>query len=171
MAGQRGAEGPPGRLPLCRAWTDRVYYQGETCAFAGATYQAVRDTGRRPPDEDWTCLAERGTDGRGIRVRGTHNADETYEALDVVMLNGSSFIATRDLPGVCPGDGWQLWASRGSRGERGETGLRGAPGARGDRGEAAPGIVALTVEADTVLTLTLADGSLLTCDLYNLVAR
>jgi hypothetical protein len=49
-----------------------------------------------------------------------------------VALNGSSFVALKDRPGDCPGDGWQLLASAGKRGERG---LRGPIG---DTGPAAP---------------------------------
>jgi hypothetical protein len=43
--------------------------------------------------------------GKNLRVRGTFIADAKYEQLDVVMLNGSSFIARADNPGECPGEG------------------------------------------------------------------
>ena len=32
----------------------------------------------------------------------------SYGELDIVALNGGSFIARQDNPGACPGDGWQL---------------------------------------------------------------
>jgi hypothetical protein len=70
-----------------------------------------------------------GIDGRSVRVRGTYDPAETYAALDIVALNGGSFIARRDNPGPCPGTGWQLIASQGKRGPKGERGLQGIPGA------------------------------------------
>jgi hypothetical protein len=66
-----------------------------------------------------------------LRMRGTHDGAELYLANDVVALNGSSFVALKDRPGDCPGDGWQLLASAGKRGPRGE---RGPQGQRGDDG-------------------------------------
>jgi hypothetical protein len=41
-------------------------------------------------------------------IRGTFDAYETYKQLDKVACDGASFIATRDDPGVCPGENWQL---------------------------------------------------------------
>jgi hypothetical protein len=54
--------------------------------------------------------------------------------LDVVALNGGSFMARRDGPGPCPGPDWQLIASPGKQGERGRNGERGAIGPRGVEG-------------------------------------
>jgi hypothetical protein len=73
----------------------------------------------------------------GLRLRGSFDVAAEYLAHDVVVRNGSSFVALRDRPGVCPGEHWQLLASKGDRGERG---VRGPRGLTGDRGEAAPGI-------------------------------
>ena len=78
---------------------------------------------------------ERGEDARSPAVRGAWKAGNAYEALDVVMCGGSSFIALSDDPGACPGDGWQILARGGKagppgpRGERGERGYPGPPGA------------------------------------------
>jgi hypothetical protein len=63
-----------------------------------------------------------------LRVTGTFIPDGLYLANDVVACNGSSFVALRDRPGPCPGDGWQLLASAGKRGPRGERGLQGPRG-------------------------------------------
>jgi hypothetical protein len=175
--GERGPEGPMGKLGLCRAWDDGVHYEGDVVAHEGATWQAIRDTGRAPPQEDWRCLAERGhdgrdgQDGRGFTVRGTYDAEATYAQLDVVMVGGSSFVARYNDPGPCPGDGWQLHASRGSRGAPGEKGERGDKGERGERGQPGPAVVALTVSDDAVLTLTMEDGQEFTADLYPLLAQ
>jgi hypothetical protein len=73
-------------------------------------------------------------------MRGTYKSDEVYKYLDLVALNGDSFIARKDDPGDCPGPGWQLLMSRGRSGDkgppgpRGEKGDEGAPGPRGEPG-------------------------------------
>ena len=73
----------------------------------------------------------------GLRLRGAFDGAAEYLAHDVVAHNGSSFVALRDKPGRCPGEGWQVLASRGERGERGGRGPRGE---RGGRGEPAPAV-------------------------------
>jgi hypothetical protein len=62
------------------------------------------------------------------RVRGTHNPQSTYSANDIVAKDGGTFIARKDNPGPCPGDGWQLMAKQGQRGVAGPKGERGLPG-------------------------------------------
>ena len=108
-----------------------------------------------------------GVDGRSFVIRGTWSETETYRELDVVVINGASFAAERDDPGPCPGDGWQMIAAQGKRGNAGERGA----GARGERGAPGPPAVALDVNDEGMLTLTNADGSTVTCDLYPLLAR
>jgi hypothetical protein len=61
----------------------------------------------------------------GINHRGTYDSGTSYARGDAAMLDGSSFVATRDRPGECPGDGWKLLASAGKRGEKGRPGPRG----------------------------------------------
>jgi len=132
-SGPRGEQGPPGKLPLVKLWmAETVFYAGDVVAYDGGTYQAKRDTGQPPSHADWICLATAGRDGNSITVRGTFDETAEYRCLDVVALNGGSFIARKDAPGPCPGSGWQLLASQGkrgvsgARGERGPTGLSGA---------------------------------------------
>ena len=73
----------------------------------------------------------------------------------IVAVNGSSFVATEDNPGQCPGTGWQLPASAGSRGGRGPVGPRGEHGAEA----AAPGIKMLHLDPkDYVLSLIMESG-------------
>jgi hypothetical protein len=67
-------------------------------------------------------------------VRGAFNETAEYRRLDVVALNGGSFIALKDAPGPCPGCGWHLLASQGKRGAAGEKGERGAQGPQGNPG-------------------------------------
>ena len=67
-------------------------------------------------------------------MRGTFDQTASYRRLDVVALNGGSFVALKDKPGPCPGSGWQLLVSQGKRGAAGEKGERGPPGPRGDAG-------------------------------------
>jgi hypothetical protein len=96
--------------------------------------RAKRDTGQPPSHAHWICLAAAGRDGKTIAVRGTFNETAEYHRLDVVALNGGSFIALKDAPGPCPGSGWQLIASQGKRGvagARGERGPQGNPGLSG----------------------------------------
>jgi hypothetical protein len=107
--------------------------------FMGGLYQAVKDTGEAPPDrEAWQLLASSGRDGASMTVRGTFDRTADYFGLDMVMLNGSSFIARHDQPGECPGEGWQAVALVGKRGEQGQAGAKGAKGDRGDKGERGP---------------------------------
>jgi hypothetical protein len=93
-------------------------------------------------------------------VRGTFDQSASYHRLDVVALNGGSFIALKDAPGPCPGSGWQLLASQGKRGAAGEKGERGLIGPRGERGAAAPTIVGWKIERERyVATPIMSDGS------------
>jgi hypothetical protein len=78
----------------------------------------------------------------------------------VVMTNGSSFVALKDGPGPCPGDDWQLLASRGSRGHQGPSGERGLMGLRGERGQAAPTIRDWQIDRERyVATPLMSDGT------------
>jgi hypothetical protein len=130
---------PPAKFPTIRAWSaDAIYHEGDIVTFAGGTYQATKDTARPPLSQDWICLAAAGA---GSTMRGTYNRNAEYKQLDVVMLNGSSFVALKDNPGPCPDSGeWHLLASHGKRGQRGETGGRGLMGMCGPPGAAAPTI-------------------------------
>jgi hypothetical protein len=119
----------------------RVIYESELVMHEGSTYQALKDTGRAPPDDEhWICVAAGGIDGRSPRIQGTHTPAASYRRLDVVALNGSSFIAQLDDPGPCPGDGWQLIASAGRQGK---------PGIRGERGPRGPNIEAWKVDPES----------------------
>jgi hypothetical protein len=116
-----------------------------------------------PPGQD----GKDGAEGRSFNIRGTWSETESYRELDVVVLNGASFGAKCDNPGACPGDGWQLIAAQGKRGNAGERGV----GARGERGAPGASAVALDVTEEGLLTLTNADGSRVSCDLYPLLAK
>jgi hypothetical protein len=73
----------------------------------GATYQALRDTGRAPPHSvDWICIASAGRDGVDAitpTIRGTFNPKASYKQLDIVAYNKGSFIARHDDPGPVSG--------------------------------------------------------------------
>ena len=95
----RGKTPPPAQFPSVKAWQeDVVYHEGDIVAFAGGTWQAERDTARVPRAQDWVCLA---VAGAGFTIRGTYDGDEGYKHLDVVMMNGPSFVALKDAPGSC----------------------------------------------------------------------
>jgi hypothetical protein len=88
----------------------------------------------------------RGRDGLTPNVRGAFDVYKKYAQLDVVGCEDASYIARRNNPGLCPGDGWQLMARRGGRGAEGAVGPRGMKGERGARGEAAPTVNSWVVD-------------------------
>jgi hypothetical protein len=50
-------------LPLVKTYVaDAVHYPGDVVTHDGSTYQALRDTARAPPVDDWICLARAGRD-------------------------------------------------------------------------------------------------------------
>lgn len=167
-----GKDGAPGMLPIAKAWADGVCYAADVRVHKGALWQARRDTGRAPGDgEDWVCLAARGDNGKDadeIEVRGTYDAAAIYRRLNIVALNGGAFIARKDDPGACPGDGWQMIVQRGKPGAPGE---KGAKGDRGEPGPAGPGVLHLQVDDAGLFTLVNGDGSAVTTDFYPLLSR
>jgi len=138
------------RLPVVKEFQpETVYYTGDVVVCDGATYQAKRDTGRPVTSDDWILLARAGRDGRdGLtpNLCGTFDARQTYARFDTVECDGSSYIARRDAPGLCPGDDWRLLAKRGLRGPIGERGERGRTGERGAPGEDGPEIISWIVD-------------------------
>lgn len=163
--GEPGKDGPAGKLEAVEPWSDQVHYEGSIRTHGGATYQALKDTAKEPPSEDWVCIAERGADGRSLSLAGTWDDKTEYRELEIVTLNGGSFAARKDNPGECPGPDWKLLASQGKTGKPGE---RGRPG---DRGPPGPPVKSLTVDPEGLLTLENADGSTVTCDLYPVLAK
>jgi hypothetical protein len=134
-----------------------VHYEGAVVTHQGGTFQALCDTGRAPGTDDWICLAAAGRDARTPTPRSTFEADAAYRWLDIVALNGGSFIALRDDPGPCPGEGWQLMTRQGQRGIAGQKGERGPAG---ERGAAAPKLVSWKLDREKYLaTPVLSDGS------------
>ena len=144
--GERGEKGDPGVLPLVKAYMpDTVHYTGDAVTHAGALWQATKDTGQAPPHADWICLAAAGQDGITPTIRGTY---DSHARLDVVALNGSSFIARKDKPGACPGEDWQLIVSAGKQGRPGPPGPRGECGSKGGPGAPAPTILAWKIDRE-----------------------
>ncbi|WP_143199921.1 hypothetical protein [Bradyrhizobium sp. NAS80.1] len=141
--------------------SDKVHYQGDLVTHEGSTYQALCDTGLAPPDEEhWICVAAGGLDGLSFRVRGTYQQDEPYSRLDVVALNGGSFVARRNNPGPCPGDDWQALCFQGKKGPTGPKGDRGEGGPPG------PSIKGCELEAERyTLILNQSDGTSFSIDL------
>jgi hypothetical protein len=139
-----------------------VNYQADLVTHDGSTYQARRDTVHTPPHKDWVCIAAAGRDASVPSVRGTWKEDQNYQFLDIVALNGSSFIAKCDIPGQCPGDGWQLIASAGKPGKpgpRGEQGHKGDPGLHGPSGRDAPVFASWRINRSTyTITPILSNG-------------
>jgi hypothetical protein len=130
----------PGRLPVAKAYEPgAVVYRGELVVDGGSCWQALRDTGRAPGEgDDWACVAKggrdgvNGRDGGSLRLRGGYNVHGKYARFDVVEFGSDAFVARRDSPGACPGDGWlKLTGPRGEKGEKGELGPRGSRGEQG----------------------------------------
>lgn len=159
--GLPGLPGAPGTFHPPTPWTKGIHYVSALVTYDGSTYCATRDTAAEPPHEDWVCVAAA---GRSFAVRGMWNAATAYRAMDVVALNGSSFVALADDPGPCPGEGWRLIASQGNRGKPGEA------GPRGERGPPGRGVAAAAIDDQGVLTLTHDDGTTVACDFYPLLA-
>ena len=159
--GDKGDPGPPGKLPIARAFVpDTVHYAGDAVTHAGALWQATKDTGQAPPHADWICLAAAGADGITPTVRSTYDAAVKYARLDIVALDGTTFIARKDDPGKCPGDGWQLMSVRGKPGIKGPPGERGQRGEKGDPGAAAPTILAWKIDrVNYLVTPIMSDAS------------
>lgn len=136
-----------------KVWAEGVHYEGDVVTHVGATWQADRDTARMPGDGDWRLLAQAGKDALMPDIRGTYSETvEDYRCFNIVALNGSSFIARTDNPGVCPGPGWQLIASAGRPGKPGLKGDRGEAGRAGERGlpgESGPTILAWKIDHET----------------------
>jgi hypothetical protein len=120
--GPQGPPGPAGKLPSVRVWkSGQVTYENEVFAYEGACYQALRDTAQEPGGSDWVQIARAGRDGIIPQLRGTYDATVSYKKFDICALNGSSFIARKDDPGVS----WRrlaaarvrrsYWRSRGKR--------------------------------------------------------
>lgn len=171
-APEPGKEGPPGKLAIVKEFAAGVHYEGDVRTHKGGTYQAIRDTATEPPDGDWICLAapgRAGADARQIAVRGTYDAEGYYGFLDVVALNGATFIAKHDEPGPCPGEGWQLMSAQGKTGKPGE-GRKGDPG-KAIKGDPGPPVVAATIDDQGMLTLVNGDGSTVECDLYPVLSK
>lgn len=171
IVGPAGPLGAPGKLPVMRAWTDEVHYEGSVVTHDGGTWQAQCDTGRAPPYQDWICLARSGRDGMdgaSFKVCGTWDINKQYGALNVAILNGGAFVAKKDNPGPCPGDDWQIMASQGKQGKPGE---KGPKGDKGERGEPGAEIIGMNIDDTGLVTLLRSDGKIITCDFNPLLSR
>ena len=84
------------------------------------------------------CSQALETDNAGLRLRGAFCSDQDYDRLDIVTLEGSSYIARQDGPGPCPGNGWRILASAGPTGPQGVSGTKGDRGLPGPTGEIGP---------------------------------
>jgi len=85
-----------------------VTYQSEFVTYDGALWQARKDTVTTPGGAAWLCVARAGRDAVTPTVRGKFDAHMKYKELDIIAIDGGTFIARRNNPGI-PGDGngWQ----------------------------------------------------------------
>src|SRR5215831_6831707 len=145
--GPQGPPGPPGKLQRAMNMLPSVFITKATSSPMMARFgrRAVTLCMRRRTS-DWVCLARAGRDGLTPTIRGTYDAYGTYNKLDIVASDGAAFVATRDDPGLCPGNGWQLVSRPGKPGRRGENGAVGPRGERGEEG--APAVVLKLVSSE-----------------------
>lgn len=169
--GEPGKDGAPGKLAIVKEWSAGVTYEAEVRSHNGSTYQALRDTGTEPGGEDWICIAAGGQNGKDadeIEVRGTWDASSVYRRLNIVALNGAAFMARKDDPGPCPGEGWQVIAMRGKPGQQGERGMKGD---RGEQGPAGPAVLHMEADDNGLIHLVNGDGSTVDLDLYPVLSK
>ena len=164
QARREGRQGSSrGTLPLVKAYVpDTVHYAGDAVTHAGALWQATKDTGQAPPHADWICLAAAGSDGITPTIRSTYDAAVKYARLDIVALDGSSFIARKDDPGPCPGDGLatDVGAAANRATRAAGAGRARRAGAKGDPGAPAPTILAWKVDRESyTVTPIMSDAS------------
>jgi hypothetical protein len=167
--GEPGIEGPPGKLPMVYAWEDKVYFEGEVVTRDGSVFQANRATGKQPDHEDWNCIVKGGANGdpgKSPEPKGLFDSETDYSFLDIVMLNGASFIAKYDGPGACPGEGWNLLAGQGKQGRPGPPGLKGEPGRA-----SLSTVKSMDISEDGLLVLANSDGTIVECDLYPVLSK
>jgi hypothetical protein len=139
-----------GKLPLVGSWQpETVTYANDLVSYGGALWQATRDTAHKPGGSDWVCVARAGRDAVSFTLRGAFNATARYRKHDIIELDGSSYVACRDDPGL-PGHGidWQLLAGRGRPGIQGIAGPRGHRGDRGPKAEPPPTIVTWKIDRE-----------------------
>jgi hypothetical protein len=158
--GEPGLQGPAGKLSVAREWTRGVHYEGAIVTSGGSLWQASRDTGEPPGHDDWTLLAAKGRDATEVEHLGTYDPDASYGRNCIVALDGGAFMALRDDPGPCPGDGWRLLVARGKSGKPGD---RGPMGERGPVGPPGPEITKLALDGFS-LVLVQSNGKTVTCN-------
>jgi hypothetical protein len=128
----------PGKMSIAKTYEPgAVIYRGDLVVHSGATWQAKCDTAQTPGGSDYVSVARAGrdgADGRSLTLRGPYDMQAKYTNLDIVEFGGELFVALRDDPALCPGEGWRLLAPRGKAGERGGSGPRGLKGDRGPTG-------------------------------------
>jgi hypothetical protein len=155
----KGEPGEPGKLPAVKDWTRGVHYAGDVVTCGGSLWQASRDTGEPPGHDDWTVLATKGQDAKEFEPRGLYDPNAQYERLNIVALDGGSYVALRDDPGPCPGDGWRAWCQRGKPGKPGDPGPKST-----EPGPPGVGIADISVDG-FALIVSLTDGGTIVRDM------
>jgi hypothetical protein len=127
-----------GKLSIAKTYEPgAVVYRGDLVVHNGGTWHAKCDSAQMAGGSEYVCLARAGrdgADGRSLSLRGPYDMHAKYTNLDIVEYGGELFVALRDDPALCPGEGWQLLAPRGKTGEKGASGPRGQKGDPGPSG-------------------------------------
>ncbi len=109
--------------------------------------------------------------------RGSYDAAATYNRLDIVEYEGSSYLVLTDgVTGVTPEDGasYMLVAEKGGKGDPGDPGTPGGKGDPGEKGDPGVGIQSIahtggdgSPGTTDIYTITLTNGSTSTFSVYN----
>lgn len=165
--GEKGDQGPPGKDgdqgPAGSDGDNGADGRDGADADMEALASQVREHIATIPLPEDGKDGEPGKDAYPGEARGLFDPDASYRAMDVVSFNGSEWRAKHDEPGVLPGDGWMLSASKGKRGDRGERG----PAGVGKDGKDGANPVELKFDAEKMMfVMALDDGNILEADFY-----
>ena len=92
----------------------------------------IGDSGLDGKDGD---KGDTGNDGDSLEHKGDYTQGDKYSKLNLVVHNGTTFVAYKETSVMPPGDGWRAIATKGAKGNRGEKGLSGERGLKGDKGD------------------------------------
>jgi len=128
-------------------------------------------------------VGPQGLQGDGVSYRGAYDASQTYVAHDVVVYDGSTYIAVASTSGAPDADpSWTLFVAKGDTGPAGATGamgpagLPGPQGLKGDTGATGPqglqgpagdpGINGSSVSVDAAPAVTCPNGGAAITDAF-----
>jgi hypothetical protein len=136
-------------------WATAASYQVNDVVYnGGAEWIAVKANAAAAPsnlNQDWATFLPQGATGvagpqgvqgipgpMGLTWQDQWSSGATYKVNDVVLYNGSEWIATAAITGTVPGTTGAAWSVFVPQGAQGPMGPQGQPGANGSQGAAGP---------------------------------